>query len=801
MKNGTNWKHNKMKIFISLMLIILLSSCGGEKTPSVTKEQADIDYAILLKGGSKPISYINQAKPILEKRCIVCHGCYDAPCQLKLTSIEGIKRGANPLSIYDSKRLLAAEPTRLFVDAHSEKQWREKGFHSVLNVDNNKKSAESNLRHSVLYKMLRLKQLNPQPKVGMLDERYDFSINRKNACPTNQNFNEFENKFASHGMPFAMPNLSDDEYHILVKWISQGLPDDSNTVLPKSTQQQIKKWEDYLNKNNLKHKLFSRYLYEHLILGHIYFKGADSREFFQLVRSYTPPGTEIKIIATSRPFDDPKVDKFYYRLKYFTSSIVDKTHVVYEFSDKRMQRYNELFFSTNYKITKLPAYSPDVATNPTKAFEDLPLNSRYKFLLDDAKFFIEGFIKGPVCRGQVALNVIEDNFWVFFMSPDKLRVNNDDKYMSTMSNALHLPAEDGNTLNPFSIWTKYWDKQKTYMLARQKNFENMPAMNLNKAMTFIWDGSKSMDEKNRSLTIYRHFDSATVKQGMLGEYPETAWILDYPILERIHYLLVAGYDVYGNVGHQVNTRIYMDFLRMESENNFLAFMPVKFRKELQQSWYVGIRGDIKKYFDQPTNWLNHKMVEDFKTDNPQTELYLKLEEKLIGSHDQVDYLNRCSTQKCVNKNLSTIDFHIRRIDEVKGEQLRVFSDITFLKIESDKQNKAYTLIRNKAYKNISFVLDSVDKRDRSSDTMSVYSGLLGSYPNFFFVVDESELGTFTDQLVAIKNRDDYERFVAVYGIRRTSSNFWKQADWFNQQYAKQDPIGHGIFDLSRYNNR
>lgn len=28
------------------------------------------------------VSYEQDVKPILEARCIVCHGCYDAPCQL-----------------------------------------------------------------------------------------------------------------------------------------------------------------------------------------------------------------------------------------------------------------------------------------------------------------------------------------------------------------------------------------------------------------------------------------------------------------------------------------------------------------------------------------------------------------------------------------------------------------------------------------------------------------------------------------------------------------------------------------------
>ena len=796
---------NFVKLILFILLSIMLVSCGGEKKEAaVTKGQADIDYNIILKGSNKPISYINEAKPVIEKRCVVCHGCYDAPCQLKLTSIEGIKRGASPLNVYDSERILAANPTRLFIDAHSEKEWREKGFHTVLNSQPDKdqpKALENNLRHSVLYKMLRLKQLNPQPKVGMLDESYDFSLNRKNTCPTDDSFQNYENKFAMHGMPFAMPNLSDDEYHILVKWISQGLPDDSNNELPEVTKQQVRKWEEYLNKNDIKHQLFSRYLYEHLVLGHIHFKGANPREFFQLVRSYTPPGKKIEVIGTTRPFDSPGVDVFYYRLKYYTSSIVDKNHVVYELSDKRMQRYNELFFSTDYTVSKLPSYSPKIATNPTKAFAELPLNSRYRFLLDDSKFFIEGFIKGPVCRGQVALNVIEDNFWVFFMSPDKLRVNNDDEYMATMSNALNLPAEDGNTLNVFSIWTKYWNNQKKYMKARQKDFEDSPTISLNQAMDFIWDGSDGMDKNNRSLTIYRHFDSATVKQGMLGDYPESAWILDYPILERIHYLLVAGYDVYGNVGHQVNTRIYMDFLRMESENNFLAFMPVKYRTNIQQAWYKGIREDVKRYFNQPSDWLGHEVVTGFKTDNPQQEFYVKLENKLKGPLDDRDYINRCGQKECKNKKRTSIDYQLQRIDKIEGESLIVFPDVSFLKIKSKKKDRAYTLIVNKAYKNISFVLNSVKNRDRSLDTMSIYHGLLGSYPNFFFVVDESELDLFTDRLLEIRNRNDYERFVGIYGIRRTSTHFWEVADWFNQQYAKQDPVGYGIYDLNRYSNR
>ena len=51
-------------------------------------------------------------------------------------------------------------------------------------------------------------------------------------------------------------------------------------------------------------------------------------------------------------------------------------------------------------------------------FRDLPINGRYRFMLDESEFFVMGFIKGPVCRGQIAVDVIEDRFWVFFIDPD-----------------------------------------------------------------------------------------------------------------------------------------------------------------------------------------------------------------------------------------------------------------------------------------------------------------------------------------------------------------------------------------------
>ena len=79
------------------------------------------------------VDYWTDVKPVVEQRCVVCHGCYDAPCQLKLSSIEGIQRGANPTRVYDSTRVIAAEMSRLYIDESSVQGWRGRGFRPVLN--------------------------------------------------------------------------------------------------------------------------------------------------------------------------------------------------------------------------------------------------------------------------------------------------------------------------------------------------------------------------------------------------------------------------------------------------------------------------------------------------------------------------------------------------------------------------------------------------------------------------------------------------------------------------------------------
>ena len=72
-------KHNLVP---AVLLLSLLAGCAGKALPPVA-----------VKIPTRTIDYQKEVKPLLDKRCAVCHSCYNSPCQLKLDSFEGADRG------------------------------------------------------------------------------------------------------------------------------------------------------------------------------------------------------------------------------------------------------------------------------------------------------------------------------------------------------------------------------------------------------------------------------------------------------------------------------------------------------------------------------------------------------------------------------------------------------------------------------------------------------------------------------------------------------------------------------------
>jgi len=734
------------------------------------------------------VNYREDVKPILESRCIVCHGCYDAPCQLDLSAHEGIERGANTAIVYNTSRPLAAEPTRLFVDANSPAEWRKRNFFPVLNE--RRQTKEANINASLLAKMLQLKQKHPLPKSNPLPPSFDFALDRKQQCPTVEAFDFFAKRNPLWGMPYGLPALADHEHDTLITWLAEGARNEASPALPADIRSKISEWETFLNGNTLKSQLMSRYLYEHLFLAHLHFNDVSTRLFFQIVRSKTPPGKPIDLIATRRPYDAPKVDRVYYRLQRVRRSILAKTHMPYLLDQKRMERYEELFLKPGYTVQKLPSYEAEASANPFKTFQDIPAKSRYRFLLDEAQFSIMNFIKGPVCRGQMALNVINERFWIFFINPDNPILDHADRFIAKEMDNLKMPTVESSNALVLTPWFKYSELEKKYSAAKIKAMQEYLANPKDISLDLIWDGDDSND--NAALTVFRHFNNATVVKGLVGEEPKTVVVLGYLLLERIHYLLVAGYDIYGNIGHQLNSRLYMDFMRMEGEFNFLTLLPENIRVRTWHHWYRDARLEVSRYGDIYNRRMNLETGIQYKTTNPKSELLGMLEKRLAS------VLNRSYEIKETGN--AEIRRQLKRLSRIKGLPAFWLPQSAILSIEGLQQS-IYTLIHNNGLSNVFELLFEAERRLPQEDNLTVVRGFLGAYPNAFYRMRQSEFADFVDAVEKLSSEADYQKLLDRFGIRRSDPEFWKHSDEMRRAYHRAEPIRAGLFDYNRLENR
>lgn len=725
-----------------------------------------------------------EAADILERRCIVCHGCYDAPCQLKLEARTGLERGASRKLVYDATRLRKAEMTRLFFDAQTPAQWRERDFFPVLDTNNP--------AQGLVYRMLELKQAHPLPVSGEMPESFDFSLDREQQCARPDDFDAFSEDYPLWGMPFGLPGLTAEAHGSLLEWLSAGAPAAPLPPIEQREKEALQAWEAFLNGGDNKQRLMARYIYEHLFLGDIYFGGVEEPAWFRLVRSRTPPGEPLAVIPSRRPFDDPGADRFFYRLMRTPTTPLIKNHMPYRLDPSRMARYRELFLEPDYRVETLPGYALAVAANPFRSFQAIPARSRYQFMLDEAQFTIMNFIKGPVCRGSVALNVIDDRFWVMFVDPDYFNLEGDEEFLAREAGNMRLPTSRTGTAIDLLTWHRYARGAEKYRTIRAKYVESkLAGQQRQLGGEYIWDGDG--DNPNAALTVLRHFDSASVVKGFVGPVPKTAWVVGYPLLERIHYLLVANYDVYGALSHQLESRLYMDFLRMEGESSFLAFMPKGSRGDMWRYWYRDSPDSVTDYFAGLAKAYDAETGFSFATDAPKAE-FLTYQKQRVHGAKAADWDYRATA----SGELAEI---FAGMQENVGKHNSYFPQVTLLNVIGKNTDSVYTLIRDSGYTNIAQLFKESKRRLPAEDALTIVPGFLGAYPNYFLVVNEKEMPHFAEAVANLESGADYEHLITRWGVQRTDPWFWQVSDKFHDMIATEKPLEGGLLDFNRYRVR
>lgn len=779
-----------------LLLLGLLPGFAAATPAAVTPPAPAPAPALPAVSSAAPVSYRDTIQPLFERKCVACHACNDAPCQLNLGSAEGVQRGASKRKVYDSRRTRSAPPTRLFTDAQTLAQWRAKGFAPVL---------AGGAAESLLGQMLALGRERPLAPHARLPDDIPIGIGAEQQCPASaREVRDLARRRPHLGMPLGTPGLEAGEYDSVRRWLDAGAPVDAAAVTATAAEQaEVDAWEALLNAPDVRSRLVARWLYEHLFLAHLWFPDATGGHFFELVRSRTPPGTPIDLIATAQPNHAPGAGPLHYRLRPLQGAIVHKTHITLALTTSGRERIRRDFLGDDWTLDSLPGYDETARANPFATFAALPARARYRFLLEHAEYIVRTFIRGPVCRGSIATDVINDQFWVFFQAPDSDLYVTSAAHRARATPLLAQPGQKSGMGDLLAQWTRHTRLNNRYADLRRDAYAR--AQPAGPGLADIWNG----DGNNRDalLTVVRHHDSASVTRGLQGDVPQTLWWLDFPLLEQTYYSLVANFNVYDTVSHQAQTRLFFDLIRFGGEANFLRLLPAAARTPLLHDWYRD-SGRLKLWAYYPALDTQTPTAVEYRDDDARRDFARQLMGKLSAVNTP-DALNQCTgDQACFRPGTPLwqriADQALSRLTRENGATLPVVTllpEATLLRVRSPEgARELYTLLRHRAHSNVAWMTGESLRYQPERDRLMVFPGLLASYPNFAFDIPVAEVSEFSDTLLAVRTAAELEPVVRRWGVRRSHPRFWEFFSDLTAWQREQDPREAGILDLNRWQN-
>lgn len=361
-----------------------------------------------------------------------------------------------------------------------------------------------------------------------------------------------------------------------------------------------------------------------------------------------------------------------------------------------------------------------------------------------------------------------------------------------------MPGQLDTLIDLPGLWRNYRDKRNAYEALRTQRYADAPAP----SWSHIWAGND-----NALLSIFRQHDSASVRKGLIGEVPQTLWWMDFPLLERTYYQLVVNFDVFGNVSHQAQTRLYFDLIRNGAEVNFLRLMPAESRKAYLDDWYQN-SGKLKLWLDYQAIDTQTASALQLPGDDPKKLFAHTLLARYGSLNARPDPINRCTGAYCHRQNiapaLQRAEQSLSRLVAKPAGALKVINQLpeaTLLRVElANGQREVYSLLRNRAHSNVAFMLGEQLRHQPALDTLTLYPGVLSSYPNFIFNVPVEQVAAFVAALELARNQPAFERVVERWGIRRTHPEFWRYFHDMAAYIQQTEPVEAGVLDMNRYEN-
>ncbi|MBF0544560.1 MAG: fatty acid cis/trans isomerase [Candidatus Riflebacteria bacterium] len=830
---------------------VRLSSNDGSTTIEKLNDPKNAFYqAGNRNGNNAPDYYYDTIQPIIGRRCTVCHGCENSPCSLKLVSYKGLERGGTQIQNRTNLAIHGYEAIRLkdgpllasdsvWKDAWQKDRPADQRFNPVA-PDSALNGADAS--QSLIYNYLLAGNKTNKPgfdrtAVRKLEqERYDGG-----ATVCSANLSEYKRWITDNpngGMPFGCPGLkrlseggyAAGELDIIEAWIKKGAPGPSDEAFLKrehpSNLSEIERWEEYLNQPTNKQKLVSRFLYEHLFRAHIHFYD-DSGEFYMLLRASNPPGDfPVRELVTNAPNDCPTGDSatatFYYRFDKITDLITAKDHIVWEVKEKTFDRINHLFEkeAPTWDVKTLPGYD---SLNPFIYFQQIPPSIRYKFLLDNMRYFMENLVKSPVCNGSKATFAMDDYVWAWAIRPEA------DPTAQDSGQAAFGPTQWALVNDGYLVNTNYVsgidrlvNHNSQYLNEVEKRQRILRPDGL--LVNDIWDGSCLFDPETQSddknpnawISALRHETNGTVVCGAEAGYPIAVYLFNFTNLERAYFSLSFNFHEWGTLQHKLLT--WRDFMhvRLEASDRFISLFDPKMRVALRGDWSSGMVGQmgVKLYADHS---LGTSDVPGVRPGDSSLNVDDKAapRQAFLSALDQIverrfsdwalptSEINEPTKPQSFPTQVNTqgdVEACMKMVTQRMGFYNSRIPSVAYIRIQP--QGWVYTLVAHRRYASHNFVSDIIwaRKGQGKSDYCSIYRGILGDYPNLFFDIPMNQALNFFGGLLKVNNDTDWVAFRKKFMVPKNQDIFWSTVDWYNAWQAVNNPIYGGIFDIREYDN-
>jgi hypothetical protein len=740
----------------AILLGAMLAAACTEPRPIPAPPPVRIPPAALAQQSPAP-SFAKDIQPIFNRRCIACHGCLGSPCNLKLDSFAGVERGGFGINPYSDH---FGDVPRTDMDAASSlAQWRTRGFYPVLGRGD---SPSARLDSSLMYRLLSAGTAFNRPGFSREALAPAYAKRYAHACPaTPEALDAQLAQNPARGMPFGLPAIEPKSFETLARWIAAGAPGPTDAERRAAERPAapaaVARWEAFFNGPDARHRLVSRFIFEHVFLATLVLDESPSEDF-RLVRSSTPPDRPIAVIGTGLPYDDPHayagVERFWYRLQKVDRAPVQKDRFVWRLKRSDIDHLNRLFFGADGTgagwDAQAPLDPPWGVGNPFLVFRAIPAQARARFLLENAELIVSGITYGPVCLGQTATFAVKDQFWVWFLDP----------------------AADPTVQDP-GLGLSTWDTLMSRSVAGDAKYEKAYGDALARlrpkgwSIDAIWDGDGGKNP-NAWLTVMRHDTNVSVVKGRQGGTPPTYWLIDYGGFERMYYDTVAGFAYWqGDLG-KLRTLLFFNFIRQEMEDNFLLLLPPAKRERVRHTWTQGI-GTYGLWLVPFAGEALPSRIQALAQGRSQEDaadpvagvvaaIEARLGPAVAGPPDRLNPdAKPAVAPKAPITSFADWERAISALTVIPGQAfVRYLPSATVLRLRDQGESRVYSLIANRVYKS-QFTLvfaNSAPLYDRFS--LSVYPTLVNGFPNLFVDLPMEQARDFLADLRAVESRSDWE---------------------------------------------